>query len=121
MKAWIQKLKKEWRRFLQSPPGRRFQDFHDRRRTRRGTRQGSGGKGLLIAGIAITVAGIVLLPLPGPGSIIVAGGLMLVASESVIVARILDRADKIRADLMKKLRSTFKGKPKAAKGPKDKA
>jgi uncharacterized protein (TIGR02611 family) len=42
---------------------------------------------------AVTVAtGIVLLPLPGPGTLIIIGGLALLSREFPAAARLLDRA-----------------------------
>jgi hypothetical protein len=49
---------------------------------------------MLVIGALIAVAGLALLPLPGPGSIVLAAGLMLVARESATAARALDFADK---------------------------
>lgn len=112
----FQKLRRQWKLFLESPPGRRFQDFHDRRHKRRGTRGAGRKKWFMIGGIVIAVAGLALLPLPGPGSIVLAAGLMLVAQESITMARLLDFLDKKRARLMSRARSTCKrwGKAKCA-------
>lgn len=42
---------------------------------------------------AVTVAtGIVLLPLPGPGTLVIVGGLALLAREFPAAARVLERA-----------------------------
>ena len=58
----------------------------------------------MIGGIIIAALGLVLLPLPGPGSIVLAVGLMLIASESLTIARLLDWADQKRFDLIGKAR-----------------
>jgi uncharacterized protein (TIGR02611 family) len=48
--------------------------------------------GITFAGVAVIVVGIVLLPLPGPGWLIIFGGLGLLASEYAWAARLLTRA-----------------------------
>lgn len=63
---------------------------------------------MMIAGVVICVLGVVALPLPGPGTIVLAGGLMILAAESMVIARMLDRADSIRAQLMSKMRRVCK-------------
>ena len=70
----------------------------------------------MIAGIVIAVAGLALLPLPGPGTIVLAAGLMMVAQESSTMARLLDFLDKKRSRLMSRARSTCRrwGKLKCA-------
>jgi|GEM_PF-2214339 len=100
----IQTLKKQWHLFLRSPPGQRFQDVHKRRTAKQRDSSAGRKRGLVIAGIVICLLGVVALPLPGPGSVVLAGGLMMLAAESVVVARALDRADKVRARLMTKMR-----------------
>lgn len=62
----------------------------------------------MIVGIIISVLGVVALPLPGPGTIVIAGGLMILAAESIAIARVLDRADKVRDSLMSKMRRACK-------------
>jgi len=106
MESMFRPLKKQWKLFLSSPPGRRFHDFHERRKAQKD--RGHAGKGLLIGGIVITLLGLVLLPLPGPGSVVLAGGLMLVAAESTAMARVLDWMDKKRARLMEKVQRLCK-------------
>ncbi len=62
----------------------------------------------MISGIVIALIGLVLLPLPGPGSVVLAGGLILLAAESLTMARLLDWADKKRASLMSTVRRICK-------------
>ena len=71
----------------QSPPGQRFQDRHRRKsRTER-------GRLARYAGIVLTLVGIFFLAVPGPGIPILAIGLALIAQESAVTARLLDRAE----------------------------
>lgn len=99
-------LKRNWKLFLRSPTGRRFRDFHDRRKAQKG--KGHSGKLLMISGVVIAILGLALLPLPGPGSVVLIGGLMLLAAESMTMARMLDYADKKRANLMSRVRRICK-------------
>jgi uncharacterized membrane protein HdeD (DUF308 family) len=85
----IDGLKTRWRELRQGEPGRRFRARYERRHAKR--RHAGGRKwAVIFAGALILVAGIVLLPLPGPGMLVVALGALLVAEESLTVARMLD-------------------------------
>ena len=81
-------LKRQWRTLREAPPGTRFKRRYERR-------QKTGRSGLakplyLGAGVVIFLAGLVLLPAPGPGLIVVAIGATLMAQESYFVAWTLD-------------------------------
>ena len=74
-----------------SRPGQRFQD-----RYRRKSETGRGRLArcaVILAGIALTLVGIFFLAVPGPGIPILAVGLALIAQESAVMARFLDRAE----------------------------
>lgn len=47
----------------------------------------------IVAALALIVAGIVLLVLPGPGLLLILLGAGLIAEESLLAARMLDRTD----------------------------
>ncbi|HWI35270.1 MAG TPA: PGPGW domain-containing protein [Burkholderiales bacterium] len=49
---------------------------------------------MIVAGALIALAGIVLLPLPGPGMLVIALGALLVAEESLSVAKALDALER---------------------------
>jgi hypothetical protein len=68
-------LRRHWAHFRQSRPGRRFQDFYDRKR-------GSRGGALWRCGAV-----------PGHGIPILALGTVLIAQQSQVTARLLDRAE----------------------------
>jgi Putative transmembrane protein (PGPGW) len=74
-----------------SLPGRRFQERYRRKQREKG----SAWKrcGFVLAGIVLTLVGVFFLAVPGPGIPILAVGLALVAQESVVTARLLDRAE----------------------------
>ena len=87
----IRKLKEQWRELRAAPPGKRFRLRYERRATERKT------PGARIAWTALAVvlilAGIVALPLPGPGMVVIAAGLALLAQESLTVAKLCDRLE----------------------------
>lgn len=83
-------LRKQWHVFRADPAGERFQ-----RRYRRNTaRAGMVRKFAIIGGgTVLLLIGIALLVLPGPGMLLILLGAGLVAEESLIAARALDRLD----------------------------
>jgi uncharacterized protein (TIGR02611 family) len=85
MFQWFQK---QWRELRKSMPGRRFQELHERRQASRQSpfRQRLG----LGIGCLVVIAGIAMVPLPGPGWPIVLVGAGLLARESSRAARALD-------------------------------
>jgi hypothetical protein len=87
----------------QGLPGRRFQERYRRKHAE----QGSAWKrcAFVCAGIVLTIIGVFFLAVPGPGIPILAVGLALIAQESVITARWLDRTELRLRRWWKKLRS----------------
>jgi Putative transmembrane protein (PGPGW) len=81
----------KWNRFAASPPGQRFQERY--RRKREHPRGRFARCGAVCAGIVLTLVGIFFLAVPGPGIPILAAGLALIAQESRVTARFLDRAE----------------------------
>jgi hypothetical protein len=88
----IGRMRDGWRRFQASKPGHRFRDRYRRRRSVQG-RVALQKVLLIIAGILIGVASLLLAPLPGPGWGTFLLGLVIIAGESLILARFLDRAE----------------------------
>lgn len=85
----IERIKQGWRDLRHGEPGRRFRARYERRRQQ--GRSSIVRKWTVIAlGVLITLAGIVFLPLPGPGMLIIAFGLLLMAEESRGIANALD-------------------------------
>jgi uncharacterized protein (TIGR02611 family) len=78
----------------ESRPGRRYQDHYHRRR-----RRFSSGRSVLraifglVGGFLIVVVGIVAVPGPGPGWLIILLGLGMIAGESLSFARLIDRGE----------------------------
>lgn len=83
----LSKLKKHWQELEQYPPGERFQR---RNRRRREQRKRSGRSLRVGGGLLLIVLGLMLLFVPGPGTIVALIGLALLAQESMFVARWLD-------------------------------
>ncbi len=84
----FKKLRAAWRQLKQGDPGKRFQQFHE---SRKSMRAGGPWRFLFLAGgIAIVVVGLILLPAPGPGWLVIFLGGALLARESLEVARAMD-------------------------------
>jgi hypothetical protein len=83
-------LKKHWKELSREEPGERFQNRHQRNH-RKGRSSHRALK--LGAGIVLLVAGLILLLIPGPGSVLILVGGALLAEESLVVARTLDRLE----------------------------
>ena len=99
----IDALKTRWRELRQGEPGRRFRARYERRRSNR--RHAGGRKwAMIVVGALIALAGIVLLPLPGPGMLVIALGALLVAEESLSVAKVLDALELRARALIEKRR-----------------
>jgi uncharacterized protein (TIGR02611 family) len=88
----IDRLRDNWTFLKQAPPGERFARYHRRRQQRR--RHRWQRPLWLTAGAAVVVIGIILMPAPGPGLLIVAAGLALLAGESATIAGWLDRGER---------------------------
>ena len=86
----IERTKQTWHAFKDSDPGRRFQDRYDRRQEAEHGRWNMGAVFNVGLGVAIALAGLFLVPAPGPGWIITFLGLGLLGSEFAPMARALD-------------------------------
>ena len=84
----IGRLQQGWQELKRGQPGRRFQDRYARRRE--AVRGVLGKCAFVCLGVLILLAGIVFLPLPGPGMIIMAVGALLMAEGSRTMAKALD-------------------------------
>ena len=80
-----------WDRFVHSLPGRRFQARYRRMQRDKGSMWKRCA--FVCAGIALALVGLFFMAVPGPGIPILAIGLALVAQESAVLARLLDRAE----------------------------
>jgi hypothetical protein len=87
----IRKLKEQWRELREAPPGKRFSLRYERRAKQRETPAARIGWSALA--VLLILAGLVALPLPGPGTVVMAAGLALLAQESLTVAKLCDRLE----------------------------
>jgi hypothetical protein len=95
--AMFAALRQHWDDFKSSRPGRRFQDIHKRRGQQKREAAGPRKVGFMAAGVVFSAAGIFFMAVPGPGLVILAIGLVMIARESLTMARFLDWAEvKIR-------------------------
>lgn len=81
----------EWEVFKRSAPGQRFRERYERMKAV--PRPGHERIARCVCGVATTLVGIVLIPLPGPGWLIVGFGVTLLAQESRSIARFCDRTE----------------------------
>ena len=77
---------KVWDELKRGKPGHRFQSRYEHSQERGALRKWL----VIVAGALLVLAGMVLLPLPGPGMLIIAAGAFLMAEESRAAARALD-------------------------------
>jgi uncharacterized protein (TIGR02611 family) len=83
----FKEIRRSWRLLESGKPGDRFERYYRSQHEGRSPLR----KVVSIAiGFAIVAAGIILLPAPGPGTLVVALGLGLLAREFLIVAHALD-------------------------------
>lgn len=88
----LEKLKQRWRSLLDDEPGHRFQNRYARRHKQRSS-PGIARAAWSVAAVLLILVGVVALPLPGPGLLVIAGGLALLAQESLTIARFLDHVE----------------------------
>ena len=90
MATMMQQMKRSWQAFRLSPPGMRFTERYHRRQ--RDTNGGWSPSRIayIAAGLALVAGGLLLVPFPGPGWLVVFFGLALVGSEFKPVAEALD-------------------------------
>lgn len=83
-------VRREWRAFRDAPPGERFARQWQRRRKPELAKL----RAIAVAvGILLLAGGVVFLFIPGPGLLVIAFGLALLAGESRVLAGWLDRAE----------------------------
>lgn len=82
--------KKHWNELKSSPPGRRFQERYERRKKEhRGSFHWARWLNI-IGGTLLLLAGVFMLAVPGPGTLVAIAGLSLLGSEFRTLARFLD-------------------------------
>ena len=89
----IEQMKRNWQAFRLSAPGMRFSERYRRRRRETDGRWTFSSLAYIVVGLALTAGGLLLVPAPGPGWLLVFFGLGLVGSEFKPVAEALDRTE----------------------------
>jgi uncharacterized protein (TIGR02611 family) len=87
MFAW---LKQNWQTFIEAAPGERFERLYHRREGRQSIVARST---FLVIGLIIMALGLVLMPAPGPGTVVLLLGAAIAAQESLRIARVMDWAE----------------------------
>jgi Putative transmembrane protein (PGPGW) len=83
-------LRQRIRSFLAPPRGTRFRRWHRSRRQQPHRLRSIAG---IVGGLILIPLGVAMLVLPGPGLLVLLFAAALIAGESLVVARLLDRAD----------------------------
>ena len=89
----IGRARENWRRFKESKPGHRFQDHY------RHQQQSSSGRSNLrvilsiVGGFLVVGGGVIAVPGPGPGWLIILLGLGMIAGVSLSFASFIDRVE----------------------------
>jgi uncharacterized protein (TIGR02611 family) len=81
-------LKSYWHDLAKAPPGERFERLHRRRRSAHTSL--AKRTSYLIAGFAVMVLGLIMMPAPGPGTLVFLAGGAMVAHESLWAAQAMD-------------------------------
>ena len=101
------RLKRAWRRFADAPPGTRFERLHQEHQ--KGRHLQWMRPLMILLGIVVIAVGVVLLPAPGPGWLVIGAGAGLLARELLFLARFLDRLEvrvrRIAGRLRRRLRA----------------
>ncbi len=94
----VKRAKANWEDFKKGKPGHRFQDRYERRRRATKGRFNWSRVVNIVLGLALLAVGLIMMPAPGPGAIIVLPGLALLGSEFLFLAKALDWAEpRVRA------------------------
>jgi hypothetical protein len=98
-------MKKAWRKFADRRPGTRFHQMYEEHQ--RAAKAGWVRVLWVVSGVAILAIGLVALPMPGPGTLIVALGAGLIARESSKLARALDSLEVTLRGWWRRLKARF--------------
>ena len=99
-------LQETWRRFKKAEPGTRFEKQYQANQRERHAKWVRPA--VILLGIAVVLIGLVALPAPGPGTLVIAAGGALLARESLWIARKLDDVEVKGRKLLGKARRWLK-------------
>ncbi len=111
----LQTIKDDFRELRSGAPGKRFRQYVDDRRARRGTRWSAGRIISFAAGAALVVVGLGIGWLPGPGGFLAIVGLALIAQEIPFIANALDRTEGASRSIVAAAKRKFR-KPESDSG-----
>jgi uncharacterized protein (TIGR02611 family) len=87
----MESFRKAWRRFKAGEPGSRFRRQFEANQK---ARKSQWARPAIVAlGVLVILLGLVALPAPGPGTLVIAAGAGLIAREFLWMARLLDSAE----------------------------
>ncbi len=92
-RVMLEKAKENWLRFKHSEPGHRFKDRYHRRQQSSSGRFNLRKVVSIVGGILVIAGGIVAVPVPGPGWLIILLGIGMFAGESKLTAHFMDWAE----------------------------
>jgi hypothetical protein len=87
------RIEKSWADLKASPPGERFEERYHRHRRAREERNSAMVLFRAVIAAAVALLGVLLLFAPGPGLLLLGAGAVVLATESLAVARLLDRME----------------------------
>ena len=111
----IARMRNSLQDFQQSKPGRRFRDRYDRRHQENRSRLSPSSILYIVGGVLLVVASLFLGPAPGFGFGTAFLGLALLASEFLLIARFLDKAEVRLRSLGREFRDIWRTMPFALK------
>jgi len=99
-------LKQNWESFKRGHPGSRFQEQYERQRK---SPAGTASRVLRVSlGVIALLVGLVLMPAPGPGFIVVGIGALMIAREFRAAAILLDRIEVLGRQVLKWAKRTWR-------------
>jgi len=109
-----ERIRRDWKEFKNDTPGKRFLNRFEK------TERTPGLRGwriaIMVVGLLVAAAGIVLMPLPGPGILIVALGAAMLSQGSKGMARVLDWLEVRARKLAEKAKRAWTAAPMPIKG-----
>jgi uncharacterized protein (TIGR02611 family) len=89
--------------------------WHSPRELMRVIARNSKRMAVFVVGVALTAVGVAMLVLPGPGLLLIIGGLAVLATEFAWAERLLDRAKEQAEKAKDKAQSTWRSRRKKPK------
>jgi hypothetical protein len=99
----LESIKQDWKSFKNAPPGERFKTEHERIDRYPGWQRAVRA----VAGILITLAGVVFLFIPGPGTLVMSFGVALLSGFWKPLARFMDRMEPRIREWLENRKRTF--------------